>query len=127
MQPEPQENDSLWALLGNAKKPVLPSTFVDRVMETVESEQRSLQEAPSRSHGGRFSRWAAAGVAAGLLALIGLQSLQIPTLRSKPLDEERLVHELLSQGLSSGDLALVAQLHEVVDAELASLWTESLQ
>jgi ABC-type Fe2+-enterobactin transport system substrate-binding protein len=150
-QEEPQENDSLWALLAKAKKPVLPANFSKRVLQTIEIEQRGLQESeslralppaiqtptatptsPLRALARRLSLWTAAGVAAGLLVVLGLHSLLPPaslslsSSQSKRGEEEQLVHEILSQGLSSGDLALLAQLHEVVDAELASLWTDAL-
>ena len=127
MHPEPNENDfhdPLWVLLGNAKKAVLPCNFADRVLQTVEAGELGRLSAPQ---GRRFTRWTAVGVAAGLLLLVGLQTLRLPSLRSGNSDEEQLVRDLISQGISSGDVELLAQLHEVVDAELASLWTEALQ
>jgi hypothetical protein len=41
--------------------------------------------------------------------------------------EEALASALLAHEISAGDLALLAHLDEVVDAELASLWTETIQ
>jgi hypothetical protein len=107
-------------------------------------ESSGVSTATGNRYGGRLLRlWRipgvrplATGLAAVLLLTVGLQSLRPPgsgptnrpanALMEAP-QEEALASALLAHEISAGDLALLAHLDEVVDAELASLWTETIQ
>ena len=127
MNPNSEEHDSLWKLLGRAHRPVLPRSFAQDVMHAISHLESGLSEAvdsAERSKGRRFHRivtWFASGAVAAALLIV---SMNFST-HSSLSEEDAILAAIADQGFSSGDVALLAHLDEVIDAELASLWTDA--
>jgi hypothetical protein len=118
-------------LLGRALPPVLSPGFADRVVARVQFQGGSHGlNSPSKWRATAFAVAASITVCAGLLwwngTPTGPQIAILPGLPSAPTEEEILLKALTTLEVNSGDLALVAQLGEVLEAELSerTSWLE---
>ena len=117
---DPLENDRLWELLDQAPPAVLPPDFTSRVVSSVEAFESGLRERDSEK---RISRniWKPL---AGALALVLLSLALWPGIPSREqLEEDLLLSTLSNHELVPSDLLVVARLNELLEAEIASLWT----
>ncbi|MEK0446924.1 MAG: hypothetical protein RLZZ399_2245 [Verrucomicrobiota bacterium] len=117
---DPLENDRLWELLDQAPPAVLPPDFTSRVVSSVEAFELGLRERDSEK---RISRniWKPL---AGALALVLLSLALWPGIPSREqLEEDLLLSTLSNHELVPSDLLVVARLNELLEAEIASLWT----
>ena len=114
---------ALDALLARAHTPALRTGFADRVIQSVQPTS------PSTSH--LAALWIS-GLAAALALCTGtllwrMSPAQTEAPNAASNDEERLVAALRSPDLSGEDLAIVANLGEVLEAELIAnhpLWLD---
>lgn len=127
MNPNSEEHDSLWKLLGRAQGPVLPPAFTQEVMHAVSRLESSLSEgmdpvkSPKERSFHRVVTWLASGAVAAALLIVSMNFSSHSFLS----EEDAILAAITSQGFSSGDVALLAHLDEVIDAELASIWTDA--
>jgi len=120
-------SEALRSLLLQARVPQLSDRLADRVLDSIrESESGDRSEFPStvRWSFSKFSAMAAALALSGLLVFWGVNS----PLRTISEDEE-WISALAASNLSAADIPLVANLDELleaeVDAQLTSSWLES--
>ena len=122
MSTQPEEHDALWVLLGKAKQPSLPASFAEQVHASISAlDSGSRESISTKRHWGWLT--AGLGIAAALLFSVS-NTLMSPT--SNPTEDDTLLAALNDHHFSSGDLTLLTHLDEVIDAELAALWNESL-
>ncbi len=129
--PDPPAHEEVDELLGKTLQPVLSSGFADRIIARVHSS-----EAPPRfdAHFGlarSYAAWVASIAICGALVWLavftaGPQVRVFPGQASVPTEEEMLLKALATLEVNPGDLALVAQLGEVLEAELSerTSWLE---
>ncbi len=120
-------SEALRSVLLQARVPQLSDRLADRVLDSIqESESGDRSEfAPTvRWSFSKFSAMAAALALSGLLVFWGVNS----PLRTMSEDEE-WISALAASNLSAADIPLVANLDELleaeVDAQLTSSWLES--
>lgn len=132
------EDSALHALLGRAKTPVLSSNFTGEVLRVIQNEEQSLtdvsaftsasQRVTPRPPAWRAKASAWGAVAAALLIAAGSALWQANRAReSSASGDEALISALQSLDLKAEDFAIVAQLGEVLEAELTAnnaLWLE---
>ncbi len=116
---------ALDALLGRAAPVTVSLGFADRVIQAVQTLEG--QQAPSQWLHWRYKALAVAaavGVCAGLALWNSLPHQSHPA--GSPTEEELLLKALTTLEVNSEDLALVAQLGEVLEAELSerNAWLE---
>lgn len=142
MQPDLGARDSgddakLDALLGRVPLVVLSAGFADRVVSSVAPAHfsRSGNESAAQASPSKWQRilWATAASVALCGSLLWWNNSpagpRLPGLThfsAAPTEEEVLLRALTTLEINSGDLALVAQLGEVLEAELAerTSWLE---
>lgn len=114
---------SLDSLLARASVPMLRAGFADRVIQSVQPASLPAQ---------RPAVFWISSIAAALALCTGAMLWKTPTERTDApqlvtTDEERLIAALRSPDLSGEDLAIVANLGEVLEAELIAnhpLWLD---
>lgn len=137
-----EADPALDALLGRAKSPVLSSGFTAEVLRVVRNDEQTLSEASAFTAGiqhvaprspswlAKASAWGA--VAAALMIAAGSalwQANRAPECapESPSSGDEALMSALQTLDLKAEDFAIVAQLGEVLEAELTAnnaLWLE---
>ncbi len=121
--------EALDALLGRAARPILRAGFSERVIAAVQPEDVTrLGTSPAVQSGTPSTElWRICTALAAAIALcFGAAFLCTPPKTVVP-DEDPLVSALRSPGLVDDDLLVVAQLGEVLEAELTannSVWLE---
>jgi hypothetical protein len=113
------------ALLGRAAHVTVSAGFADRVIRAVQTTA-SHQE-PSHWRDWRYQAFAVAAAVAICAGAAFWSSLPDQSdLAGSPTEEELLLKALTTLEVNSEDLALVAQLGEVLEAELSerSTWLE---
>ncbi len=124
------------ALLANVAPPLLRAGFADRVIQSI--HPAGLDQAPVKPASlVALKALRALGIAAALALCGGITwwGVSSPGVRlpfthgrtiSAPTEEELLLKALATLEINSGDLALVAQLGEVLEAELTerTSWLE---
>ena len=137
MQPDSQQDsnkeievltDALHCILLRAAEPKLLPDFTDRVMQSVRQlgpEEKVPRKEFFRWSLSNFSAIAATFALAGILVFLGVDSRnRVQT------DDEEWIAALSASNLSAADLPLIANLDELLEAELAthltSPWLDSL-
>lgn len=129
--PDPPDHPEVDELLGKALQPALSSGFADRVIARVHSSEAPPRFAAHLGLARSYMAWAGSiAICGGLVWLAvfsaGPQARVFPGQASAPTEEEMLLKALATLEVNSGDLALVAQLGEVLEAELSerTSWLE---
>ncbi len=129
----------LYALLGRIEPTFLAAGFAERVIQAVKPTEVSSEtdKASATSPAGRFrTLWIAASV--GCCFGLAWWSVSSPETRPRlthvgaaiaPSEEELLLKALATLEINSGDLSLVAQLGDALEAELTerTSWLEKEQ
>lgn len=126
MEPDPKD-PQLDALLGRAAQPTLSFDFADKVLHAVQPAEAferpagaSRSASPNPNHRQDYFPWRrflAFAAALALCAAGAWSAARKPA--THPTEEEALLNALSALDLNSGDLALIAQLGEVVEAEIS--------
>lgn len=126
------QDETLDALLGRVLPPVISVGFADRVIHGVApTDAGATKAAPSKWMRTVWMAAAALALCGGLVwwdhSPAGPRPLALTNLPAAPTEEEVLLKALTTLEINSGDLALVAQLGEVLEAELAekTSWLET--
>jgi hypothetical protein len=122
MATEPKEHDALWDLLGKAHNPTLPPHFASNVTAAVSRLESSRTQSPSSK---KQWGWMAVGLGVAAAVLFTFSQSLLPKMPA-PSEDDQLFAALTAHNFSNGDLVLLDHLDEVIDAELAALWNESL-
>jgi hypothetical protein len=136
---QPGRDEKLDALLGSVPSPILSAGFAARVIHSVApahlADDCATKEWATKAAPPTWARtlWTTAAAVALCGALLWWNNYpsghRLPVLTSfsaGPTEEEVLLKALTTLEINSGDLALVAQLGEVLEAELAekTSWLE---
>lgn len=137
MQPDFQQDsneesdaltDALQSILLRSAEPKLRSGFTDRVIESVRQlgpEEQVPRKELLRWNLSKFSAIAATFALAGILVFFGVDSRN--RVQS---DDEEWIAALSASNLTAADLPLIANLDELLEAEIAthltSPWLDSL-
>ncbi len=137
MQPDSQMDSNkesealtgaLQSILLRAAEPKLRPDFTDRVIQSIrqlDPEDKVPREEVSRWNPSKFSAIAATFALAGILVFFGVDSQN--RVQS---DDEEWIAALSSSNLTTADLPLIANLDELLEAEIAthltSPWLDSL-
>jgi hypothetical protein len=137
MQPDSQPDsnketealtDALQSILLRAVEPKLRPDFTDRVIQSIRQlgpEDKVLRKEVFRWNLSKFSAIAATFALAGILVFFGVDSRN--RVQS---DDEEWIAALSASNLTTADLPLIANLDELLEAEIAtqltSPWLDSL-
>jgi hypothetical protein len=137
MQPDSQMDSNkesealtgaLQSILLRAAEPKLRPDFTDRVIQSIrqlDPEDKVPREEVSRWNPSKFSAIAATFALAGILVFFGVDSQN--RVQS---DDEEWIAALSASNLTTADLPLIANLDELLEAEIAthltSPWLDSL-
>lgn len=122
MSPDPIENDRLWQLLDQAPPSVLPRDFTSRVVSSVEALESGRRESHFVSRLPQHLFKSVAGAIVVILLSLAFWLTNPPRDKS---EEDQIVSTLSGHELIPSDLFVVTRLNELLEAEIASLWTEN--